>query len=93
MEATLNEIKSQVTTLEREMNSLNSGNQSAGARARKACMLAKTGCHTLRKEVTNHLKKLKLEKAPTVALTAAPTEVPTEVPVVVRKPAPKKKSA
>jgi hypothetical protein len=92
MEETLNEIKNQVVTLEREMTALLSGNQSAGARARKASQTVKVGCHALRKAVTEHLKETKLAKK-TQVMSETPEETPEETPVVVkRKAAPKKKA-
>ena len=54
----LNEIRLQLDTAEKEVESLTSGRKASAARSRKSLQLIKSLSHSLRKEIVNFTKAL-----------------------------------
>ena len=79
----IHEIRLQLDTAEKEIESLTSGRKASAARSRKSLQLIKSLSHSLRKEIVNFTKALPTKRRS----IDAPADVPVaeEMPVEVKK--------
>ena len=80
----IQEIRLQLDTAEKEINSLTSGRKASASRARKSLQLIKGLSHSLRKEIVNFTKQLPTKKRSPIEV-AEVAEVAEEIPVVPKK--------
>ena len=79
----IHEIRLQLDTAEKEINSLTSGRKASASRARKSLQLIKGLSHSLRKEIVNFTKALPIKKRSVDEVAEVP--IAEEVPVVLKK--------
>jgi hypothetical protein len=79
----IHEIRLQLDTAEKEINSLSSGRKASASRARKSLQLIKGLSHVLRKEIVNFTKQLPTKKRSVDEVAEVP--IAEEVPVVLKK--------
>ena len=93
----IGEIRQHLETAEKEITSLETGRKASSARARKSLQNIKTGCHTLRKQVTEHTKALptkkRIPKEPVAVAEPVAVEEPEPIAEkpTLKKRVPKKK--
>ena len=80
----IHEIKLQIETAEKEIESLSSGRKASAARSRKSLQLIKSLSHSLRKEIVNFTKQLPTKKR-SIDVPKIDVPVAEEMPVVLKK--------
>ena len=85
----IHEIKLQIETAEKEIESLTSGRKASAARSRKSLQLIKSLSHSLRKEIVNFTKQLPTKRrsidVPKIDVPEPIAEEVVAVPKKVRK--------
>ena len=80
----IHEIKLQIETAEKEIESLTSGRKASAARSRKSLQLIKSLSHLLRKEIVNFTKQLPTKRR-SIEVAEVPEPIAEEVVAVPKK--------
>ena len=83
-------LRTMLSEAENEIKSLESGRKASSARARKSLQSIKTECHGMRKEITEHVKKLptkqRVKKEPEPVVPEPEPQVKEEEPMPDKPP-------